>query len=250
MAQRRMIHLKVSESNEFYKLPHGAQALYLHLNQNADDEGVVNNSRTIMLALRLKKSTLNELLNKNFIIYIEEKDILVIKHWYLGNTIQRDRFTQSTYHEDICKYLELGKDKVYRLKNGNKMETKCIQNGNKMYTQYSIGKDSIVEDSIEKDIREKENKEKNNARDVLKESNPSLFTDSDDEEENYSIPNHWDYDSCSKAVNLYVREKQGQVLTDLEKRYVNAYFARNNEPSASEDLQPDSDLPFYKEKEI
>lgn len=143
MAQRRMIHLKVSESNEFYKLSHSAQAIYLHLNQNADDEGVVNNSETIVLALKAKKTALYELFNKNFVIPIQEKDILVIKHWFLGNTIQKDRFTQSTYHEDINKYLELGKDKVYRLKNGYKLETKCIQNGNKMYTQYSIVKISI-----------------------------------------------------------------------------------------------------------
>ena len=144
MAQRRMIHLKVSESNDFYKLSHSAQALYLHLNQNGDDEGVVNNSETIMAALKAKKSSRYELFDKNFVIPIQNKDILVIKHWFLGNTIQRDRYTQSTYHEDIYKYLELGKDRVYRLKDVYKMETKCIQNGNKMYTQYSIVKNRLI----------------------------------------------------------------------------------------------------------
>lgn len=118
MANARMVHKTISGSNDFLEMSYKAQALYFQLNQNADDEGVVNNSLLILASLRLKKSTLDELLDKKFIISIPEKNILVIKHWYLSNKVKNDRFTPSTYHEDIIKYLELGKDKVYRPKNG------------------------------------------------------------------------------------------------------------------------------------
>ena len=118
MAKRRMMLLKITESDDFCKMSYQAQALYLHLNQNADDEGVINNSLQILSTLKLKRKNLDELLEKKFILEIKDKNIFVIKHWYLANIIQKDRFEVSTYHEDIIKYLELGKDKVYRYKNG------------------------------------------------------------------------------------------------------------------------------------
>ena len=118
MPTRRMLSFKVTESSDFYELSHKAQALYLHLNQNADDEGVVNNLKPILSTLNVKRSTFDELLNKKFVLEIQEKNIVVIKHWFLANKIQKDRFTPSTYHEDIIKYLEVGNDKVYRYKNG------------------------------------------------------------------------------------------------------------------------------------
>lgn len=41
MAERRIFSIKVTESDAFFALPANAQALYLHLNMLADDDGFI-----------------------------------------------------------------------------------------------------------------------------------------------------------------------------------------------------------------
>ena len=47
MAERRMFHSAVVESDAFLDMPAGAQALYFHLGMHADDDGFVNGPRQI-----------------------------------------------------------------------------------------------------------------------------------------------------------------------------------------------------------
>ena len=42
MAKRRMFSISLMESDEFYELSALTQALYFHLNLNADDDGIVD----------------------------------------------------------------------------------------------------------------------------------------------------------------------------------------------------------------
>ena len=48
MAEKRMFSRRIIESDSFMQLSLQAQALYLHLNLNADDDGVVDNTISIM----------------------------------------------------------------------------------------------------------------------------------------------------------------------------------------------------------
>ncbi len=52
MAERRMFHSSVVESDAFLDLPAGAQALYFHMGMHADDDGFVNCPKQILRKLR------------------------------------------------------------------------------------------------------------------------------------------------------------------------------------------------------
>ena len=47
MAQKRMFSKKITDSDKFLDLPLSAQALYYHLNMHGDDDGFVDNTKTI-----------------------------------------------------------------------------------------------------------------------------------------------------------------------------------------------------------
>ena len=47
MAEKRMFSRELVESDDFLDLPLSAQALYLHICMEADDDGFVNNANRI-----------------------------------------------------------------------------------------------------------------------------------------------------------------------------------------------------------
>ena len=142
MAQKRMFNKTLTNSDEFLDLPDSSQVLYFHLSMNADDEGFVNNWKSIIRMTGTKEDDLKLLIAKSFIIPFES-GIIVIRHWKLNNYLQNDRIKPTQYQEEL-KQLSKDKNGVYNL------YTKCI---------HSIDKNSIVENSIEYK-KEKEEKEK------------------------------------------------------------------------------------------
>ena len=72
MAKRRMLTIPVVESDMFYDLSAAAQALYMHMNMNADDDGVVDRAKTIVGRMAIKKKMLYELIEGDYIIELEE----------------------------------------------------------------------------------------------------------------------------------------------------------------------------------
>lgn len=88
MAHCRMISNVIVEDNQFLNLPHTAQSLYLQLLINADDEGFVMNAKHVAKRSRLTKKILNILSEHDYIIYFEETDVALIKHWYKHNRLK------------------------------------------------------------------------------------------------------------------------------------------------------------------
>lgn len=136
MAERRMFAKTIIDSDAFIDMPQSTQNLYFHLSMRADDDGFINSPKTIMRSIGCKDDDINLLIMKKFIIPFEN-GIVVIKHWKIHNYIQSDRHTPTKYI-DQKKQLELDENKAYRL-----LKDDCIQNVSTMYTQVSIGKDSI-----------------------------------------------------------------------------------------------------------
>lgn len=95
MADRRMFHKKVVESDPFYKLPEGAQSIYMHLCMNADDDGFVNNAQGIAARFKAGQGKLADLVEKRFVLKFG--DVYVIKHWRIGNSLKNDRTKPPTY---------------------------------------------------------------------------------------------------------------------------------------------------------
>lgn len=95
MAGRRCFSEKIVESDAFYTLSVNAQALYYHLNQAADDDGFINNAESVALKIKKGKSALQELVEKRFLLKF--KDIYVVKHWRISNSLKNDRLKPLTY---------------------------------------------------------------------------------------------------------------------------------------------------------
>lgn len=108
-----MINRTLCESDDFLDLTPEAQCLYLHINLNADDEGLVNNMRQITGMVNHGEDALAELINAGYIIPILPK-VYAVTHWHQHNTIAKDRYHKSK----ICdpkQFLDLV-DGVYKTK--------------------------------------------------------------------------------------------------------------------------------------
>ncbi len=137
----------IIDSDEFLDMPVSTQNLYFHLGMKADDEGVVNNYKSIMRCCRALDDDLKILIAKKFIIPIQcgESAIVVIKHWKINNYIQNDRFHPSNYHEAV-EQLEFDENNAYRLPKSP--EGACIQDGYQTDTEVRLGKVRLGKDSI------------------------------------------------------------------------------------------------------
>lgn len=135
MAQKRMFDKTITNSDEFIDMPDSSQNLYFHLSMNADDDGFVNNWKSIMRMTGHKEDDLKVLIAKNYIIPFES-GVIVIKHWRINNYLRSDRYVETKYLEEK-KQLYTDENSVYqRYTNG----------------QPSIDKYSIEENSIDKYI--------------------------------------------------------------------------------------------------
>lgn len=148
MAEKRMFSQKIINSDAFLDMPLSTQALYFHLAMRADDDGFVNNPKTIRRMLGASAEELSLLIDKRFLIAFED-GIVVIKHWKIHNTIQKDRY-KPTQYKDLLELLEVKINKSYTEKSGIcEAETECIQNVSKTDTQIRLDKSSI--DKIRED---------------------------------------------------------------------------------------------------
>lgn len=147
MAERRMFTKKITNSDPFTEMPLSAQALYFHLNMEADDDGFLNNPKKVQRSIGASEDDLKLLIAKRFILTFE-KGIIVIKHWRMHNLLRKDRYNETQYLEEK-ETLLLQTDGSYTEKPPElPSATKWQPNGNQMATQYSIGKDSIDKVSI------------------------------------------------------------------------------------------------------
>lgn len=95
MALRRCFSGKITESDAFYQLPSVAQALYLHLNMLADDDGFLNNATGVACRLYGGREALKKLVEMRFLLKFG--DVYVIKHWRIANSLKNDRRKDLNY---------------------------------------------------------------------------------------------------------------------------------------------------------
>lgn len=162
MAKKRMFSLSVIDSDAFTDMPLSAQALYFHLNMRADDDGFIGNPKRIKGMIGASDDDLKLLIVKRFLLTFEN-GVIVIKHWRMHNTLQKDRYTPTDYLDERNQLL-IKENKAYSFDEGepvrsitdtkrkqsvnnllpcaetvcyqdvSKMETICNQNDNTMET--------------------------------------------------------------------------------------------------------------------
>lgn len=110
MANRRCFSSKITESDEFFRLPTDAQALYLHLNMISDDDGFVNAAESATARIKNGKKSLSILVEKRFVLKFGS--VYVIKHWRISNSLKNDRVKPLLYSE-ISKKIWVKQNKAY-----------------------------------------------------------------------------------------------------------------------------------------
>ena len=130
-----MFSKAIIDSDMFLDMPKSAQALYFHLGMRADDDGFLDNAKKIMRSIGASEDDYKILVAKNYIIQME-KGICVIKHWWVHNYIQRDRYKETIHLEEkaLLTQTETG---VYTL------DTECVQPVSVSASQIRLDKISI-----------------------------------------------------------------------------------------------------------
>ena len=140
MSKKRMLSKQITESDSFLEMPLSSQALYMHLNMNADDDGFVNSPKRIQRMVGASDDDLRLLITKKFLIPFES-GIVVVKHWRMNNYIRSDRYTPTVYTEEREMLIEK-KNRSYSLKN-----TQGIPNDNQTDTQIRLDKKRLNKSS-------------------------------------------------------------------------------------------------------
>lgn len=145
MAERRMFTKKITDDDHFLNLSSPAQALYLHLSMNADDDGFCNQITASMFKAHASVTDLEALL-KNRYIYQFDSGVIVIKHWRMANALRKDRYTPTAFKNEMA-MLKVSENGAYKFPDSNDAVAERLPNGCQMVAerlpQVSIGKVSI-----------------------------------------------------------------------------------------------------------
>lgn len=136
MAERRMFAKSIVLSDDFLDMPMSARNLYFTFGMLADDDGFINNPRSVMRQIGATNDDLRILLAKSYVILFDS-GVIVIRHWRIHNYIQKDRYKPS-------KCVEKGQISVTE----SGMYTKCIQPVSKLDTQVRL------EEELEEELRQ------------------------------------------------------------------------------------------------
>lgn len=164
MAERRMFAKSIITSDAFLDMPPTARCLYFSLGMFADDDGFVNNPKSIMRQVGATVDDMNILVTKKFVL-VFDSGVIVIKHWRIHNYIRKDTYRKTNYKEELA-MLSLDENDAYTL--GNPMPatariesvTSPSRTRDESLTQDRIGedrtgKDRIGQDRIGKDTLER-----------------------------------------------------------------------------------------------
>lgn len=116
MANKRMISLDIIGTDAFIDMPISARLLYFDLVVRADDDGFLNNARSIARLSGCTEKDLEKLAEKKFVLLFDS-GIVVIKHWLIHNTIRLDRYVETKW-KDEKSLLLIDENRSYSFNNG------------------------------------------------------------------------------------------------------------------------------------
>jgi hypothetical protein len=113
MAERRMFAKTIVFSDEFLDMPPTSRCLYFTLGMVADDDGFINNPKSVMRQCGASMDDLKILITKKFVLIFDD-GVVVIKHWRIHNFIRKDTYSETKYKDDKA-LLELDENKAYSM---------------------------------------------------------------------------------------------------------------------------------------
>ena len=146
MGNRRMISKTVTQTHRFLRLPLEAQALYFHLIQNCDDDGVVE-AFPILRMIGANEDNLGLLVIKQFVKPLNDEMVYFVVDFHEQNTVRKDRYVPSIYKE----LLEENTDETTGKPLVNQTATTGLPNISKdNESKYNLSKFNSREDESEK----------------------------------------------------------------------------------------------------
>lgn len=166
MGNRRMISKTVTQTQRFLRLPLEAQALYFHLIQNSDDDGVVE-AFPVVRMIGVSEDSLGLLIVKDFIRPLNDEMVYFIVDFHEQNKVRADRKVNSVYVDllrEVVPDIELTepRQRVDRPKKPPEKVGQPRDNQRADMGQQNISKDNISKYNISKyksveDSRSKKN---------------------------------------------------------------------------------------------
>ena len=111
-----MFSREVCDSDLFIEMPFAAQALYLHLNLNADDDGCVARANQVVQCIKATPDDLRILMDNGYVLQLEHK-LYLITDWLNNNQIRADRKVRSIYMDELSK-VRIDENRRYSLTEG------------------------------------------------------------------------------------------------------------------------------------
>lgn len=82
------------------EMPVSSQLLYFHFCMEADDDGFVGNPKQVIKMVGAGDDDLKILGAKRFILGFKS-GVIVIKHWWIHNTLRKDRYNITKYEDEL-----------------------------------------------------------------------------------------------------------------------------------------------------
>lgn len=210
MADKRMFSRKLISSDVFLDMPLTAQGLFFHLCMRADDDGFVDAPNRIVRECQATPKDLEILERKRYILTFENSNVVLIKHWFLHNSIAKDRYTPTLYTDERSRVT---------LKCG-KMYPNCSKSDSKNYTEVKR-----TDNDLETNCNQIDNKVERREDKVREEKKSDIVEQSTTDT------------SLVKEIIDYLNEKTGASYRYNTKKTQNLINARLKEKFTLEDFQ-------------
>lgn len=156
MAERRMFAKTIVLSDSFLDMPLSTRCLYFSFGMVADDDGFINNPKSILRMCGASKEDMDILTAEKYIIPFKS-GVIAIRAWRANNYLQKDRCNPTSCKEEM-KTLSVSDSGFYvELTCGSESEERpdCYVEstcGSGMYTQKPKKEDSVYTQKGENDI--------------------------------------------------------------------------------------------------
>ena len=159
-ALKRMFNYDVLVEKSFLELSDKAKVLYLYLNVNADNEGVVSTT-VAMKTINASDDELEELIKAKYLIKTYG-DRVIIRHWYMHNNLRADS-KKSVYRDDLALVELLSYSRIYKEKSteivNNRLQLEEIVNNRLQSGEIEENSRLVEKSREEKKIKENRREE-------------------------------------------------------------------------------------------
>lgn len=157
MANRRCFSMAIVDSDAFLDMPSSAQNLYFHIGMRSDDDGFCASPMKIIKIVNASNDDLKLLIAKKFLLECNN-GVVVVKHWWIHNTMRKDTYKPSNYLPDNPE-LKLDTNKAYTFnENGiplpNRYRTVNEPLPQIKLKETKLNKDNLIEDNLNQDKEE------------------------------------------------------------------------------------------------